>query len=35
VQHAIRVVEHDDRLSALFDEHSTSGRIGVRHVTRF
>ena len=35
VQHAIRVVEDDDRLPALLDEHSPPDRVGVRHVTRF
>ena len=35
VEHAIRVVEHDDRLAALLDEHSPPDRVGVRHVTRF
>ena len=35
VKHAIRFVEHDDRLPALLDEHSSPGRVGIRHVTRF
>ena len=35
MQHAIRVVEDDDRLPALLHEHSPPGRVGVRHVTRF
>ena len=34
-QDAIRVVEDDDRLAALLDEHPPPGRVGVRHVTRF
>ena len=35
VQHTIRVVEHDDRLPALLDEHPSPRRVGIRHVTRF
>ena len=35
VEHAIGVVEHDDRLAALLDEHPSPDRVGVRHVTRF
>ena len=34
-QHAIRIVEDDDRLTALLDECPPSDRVGVGHVTRF
>ena len=34
VEHAIGVVEHDDRLPALLDEHPPPGRVGVRHAQR-
>ena len=34
-QDAIRVVEDDDRLTALLDERPPSDRVGVGHVTRF
>src|SRR4029079_10050208 len=35
VEHAVAVVDHDDRLPALLDEHSPASGIGVRHVTAF
>jgi hypothetical protein len=35
VEHAVGVVEDDDRLAALFDERSPPDRVDVRHVTRF
>ena len=35
VQHTVGVVEDDDRLAALLDEHASPGRVGVRHVTSF
>ncbi len=34
-QHAIRIVEDDDGLTALLDECPPSDRVGVGHVTRF
>jgi hypothetical protein len=35
VQHAILVVDDDDRLAALLDEHPAADRIGIRHVSGF
>jgi hypothetical protein len=35
VEHAVGVVEDDDRLAALLDEDPPPDRVGVRHVTRF
>ena len=35
VEDPVRVVEHDDRLPALLDEHPPPDRVGVRHVQRF
>ena len=35
MEHAVGVVEDDDCLAALLDEHASPDRVGVRHVTRF
>ena len=34
-QDAVGVVEHDDGLAALLDEHPAPDRVGVGHVTPF
>ena len=35
MEHAVGVIQDDDRLAALLDEHPPPDRVGVGHVTRF